>query len=75
MSLGLRWGNPNNTEESSGFIYLDAPLKSDDNSGRSFGLHGQITIVGWLGKDKSGKKVYIVECSIVTGKQIGRAHV
>ena len=24
MSLGLRWGSPNNTEESSGFIYLDA---------------------------------------------------
>lgn len=64
MSLALRWGDPNKTEEPSGFIYLDAPLKSDDNSGRSFGLHGQITIVGWLGKDKSGKKVYIVECSI-----------
>ena len=41
-------------------IFKDVDITVDDFSGETFGKEGQIEVLGW---------------PIVTGKQIGRAHV
>ena len=65
MSLAVRWGDPNNPEEPSGYIYLDASeINEDKNVGRLFGQSQQLRMLGWIGKDNSGKKVYVLCCSL-----------
>ena len=77
MSLAVRWGDPNNPEEPSGYIYLDAVTNySQDYRGQvtkhpvdsqgqnTFGSEGQITILSEFCKGYSSRKFFRVICSV-----------